>query len=210
VDLRAVICDLGGVVIRIDPNRIRDRWAARSSLARAEVHSAFPDDAYVAFERDALTEQEYLAHVRQQLELDASDQELAEDFNQLYLGVDTGTLRTLEGLRNRGWRVIALTNTNRIHEPVWSRRFAAELEVFERIHCSHDLRARKPEPEAFRAVLEHHRLRPDQTLFVDDLADNVEAARRLGMHGIMFEDAGQLATEIHTLTGWHDLGSTGS
>jgi len=196
--LDGVICDLGGVVIAIDPDRIRDHWAARSSLPRAEVHARFPDEHYLAFERDALTEREYLAHVRRQLELEGTDEELADDLCRIFLGIDQGTLRVLRDLRGR-YTVVALTNTNRIHERVWSRLYETELEVFEHIHCSHDLRARKPDPAAFTAVLDHHGLPASRTLFIDDLAANVEAARELGMRGIVFHDAEQLAREVRTL-----------
>ena len=199
--LRAVICDLGGVVIRIDPDRIRRHWARRSPLPQAEVHAAFPDDAYRAFERDELTEAEYLGHVRLQLELDGTDEQLADDFSGIFLGVDPGTVQVLHDLRDRGWQVIGLSNTNRIHERVWSRRFASELAVFHAIHCSHELKARKPDPEAFTLVLEHHDLDPAETLFVDDLAVNVEAARHLGLHGIVFTTAEELRRQLQHLDG---------
>lgn len=199
--IRAVICDLGGVVIRIDPDRIRHHWARRSALPRAVVHAAFPDEAYLAFERDELTEAEYLEHVRMQLELDGTDDELADDFCRIFLGVDPGTVQVLHDLRARGWQVIGLSNTNRIHQGVWSRRYAAELAVFHAIHCSHELKARKPEVAAFTMVLDHHDLVPAETLFVDDLAVNVEAARDVGLHGLVFTTADELRRQLAHLAG---------
>jgi glucose-1-phosphatase len=201
--LRAIICDLGGVVIRIDPDRIRQAWSARSQLPREQVHAAFPDEVYDAFERGHLSEQDYLEHVRRQLKLDGSDAQLTDDFNQLYLGIDAELVRLLRGLREAGLHLIALTNTNALHEPVWSRRFASELAVFHDIHCSHELGARKPEPAAFMTVLTRHGLAPDEALFIDDLPGNVEAARNLGIHGVVFENTGQIAAYVDALRPGH-------
>lgn len=199
--IRAVICDLGGVVIRIDPDRVRHHWARRSALPQAEVHAAFPDEVYLAFERDELTEAEYLEHIRMHLELDGTDAELADDFCRIFLGADQGTVQVLHDLRARGWRVIGLSNTNRIHQRVWSHRYASELTVFDAIHCSHELKARKPEAAAFTTVLDHHDLDPAETLFVDDLAVNVEAARDVGLHGLVFTTAQELRRHVAHLAG---------
>ena len=196
---RAVLCDLGGVVIRIDPDRIRSRWAARSPLPASEVHAAYPDAAYEALERDELSPAEYLAHVRERLRLQGDDAELAADFTDLYLGADAAVVDLLERLHRDGVRLIALTNTNRLHEQVWSRRFATELGVFERIHCSHDLRARKPERAAFERVLEADGLTPSATVFVDDLDEHVEAAGALGLRAIVFTGAAALARDLAAL-----------
>jgi len=202
-EVRTVLCDLGGVVIRIDPDRIRRRWAARSPLPSREVEAAYPNAAYEAFERDELSEQEYLAHVREHLQLRGDDAEIAADFNALYLGVDQQVVDLLQRLRRAGVLLLALTNTNRLHHRVWSSRFAPELSVFDTVHCSFDLRARKPEPAAFERVLAAHELTADRTLFVDDTAAHVEAARALGLLGVVFTGPAAIA-EIIDRTGLSD------
>lgn len=195
-----VICDLGGVVIRIDHRRILDAWAARSPLPADEVHAGFPDPTYHAFERGELTEAAYLDHVRQRFSLDGTDDELADDLDRIFLGPDPAAFEVLRGLRASGRTVVALSNTNPIHERAWSTRYADHLEVFAAIHCSHHLGVRKPDPVAYTRVLEHHATEPRNALFIDDLPTNVEAARSLGVTGIVFEDAAQLAADLSWLT----------
>lgn len=194
--LTAVVCDLGGVVLRIDVDRIRASWARRSRLPVSEVMAAYPDEVHDALERDEVSEQHYLEHVRQQLALDGSDEELADDFNQLFLGVEDEVLGLLEQARARGLTVVALSNTNRIHHRVWSRRFAAELAVFDAIHCSHELRARKPEPAAYLQVLEAHGLEAHQACFIDDVPAYVGVAQDLGLHGLRYTDPASLARQL--------------
>lgn len=194
--VRAVLCDLGGVVIRLDSDRIRHCWAARSRLPPSEVYAAYPDAVYEAFERDEVTEEQYLAHVRDRLQLRADDEEIADDFNQLYLGVDGDVLELLGRASHQGATILALTNTNRTHHRVWSERFAAELGVFDAIHCSHELRARKPEPAAFRRVLDAHGLEAWETAFIDDVPEYVHAARDLGLQGLIYTGPAELAVQL--------------
>ena len=46
---------------------------------------------------------------------------------------------------------------------------------------------RKPRPEFFHLLLRRHGLRPGQAIFIDDVAANVEAARRVGLAAHRFE-----------------------
>jgi glucose-1-phosphatase len=199
-EVSLAVCDLGGVVIRIDHRRILDAWAARSTLSAEDVHAGFPDPAYHAFERGELDETSYLDHVRRRYSLDASDDELVDDFNRIFVGPDPDTVDVLRDLSADGMTVVALSNTNVIHERAWSTGYADHLEVFSAIHCSHDLGVRKPEPAAYTKVLDRHATQADRALFIDDLPSNVEAARTLGLRGIVFEGASQLAEDLRELT----------
>lgn len=197
---RAVICDLGGVVVRIDSDRVRQSWAALSDLPDATTLAPYPDTTYESFERGEVTEAEYFAHVRRSLQCRGTNEQLSAGFNDLFLGIDHDVIQQLRDLRDEGVLVVALTNTNAAHQRVWSRRFADELAVFERVHCSHELRARKPERAAFEQVLAAHALDGRETVFIDDVPDYVDAAAALGMHGIVFETAPALARDLDSLS----------
>lgn len=64
---------------------------------------------------------------------------------------------------------------------------------------SGDVHHIKPEPAIFRLLQERHALEPAQTVFIDDLQANVDAARALGWHGIRFESAPQLQAQLDQL-----------
>ncbi|MFI5764006.1 HAD family hydrolase [Streptomyces sp. NPDC051563] len=55
----------------------------------------------------------------------------------------------------------------------------------------------KPEPGAYRWSLQALGLEPDRVLFVDDRADNIEAARTLGLHGHVFTTAADLRKALN-------------
>ena len=50
----------------------------------------------------------------------------------------------------------------------------------------------KPEPEIYHHLLGHYNLDPASTIFIDDLPDNIEAAKQLGITGIIYESPAQV------------------
>jgi HAD superfamily hydrolase (TIGR01509 family) len=61
------------------------------------------------------------------------------------------------------------------------------MALFERVFASHELRARKPEREAYLKVISALGLAPAECVFVDDDPANVEAAREVGMRAVLAE-----------------------
>ena len=57
----------------------------------------------------------------------------------------------------------------------------------------------KPEAEIFAHLAERFGLRYDETVFIDDHLPNVEAARRLGIAAVQFENSAQCAHAIEAL-----------
>ena len=70
---------------------------------------------------------------------------------------------------------------------------------------SYEVKQIKPEPEIFASLLARYPdIRPEESVFFDDVAANVEAARRLGFRGIVFQDPMQAMTELETIfTDYH-------
>ena len=195
-----IIADLGGVVVRIDPGRSHRCWAELSPRSPAEVAGRlFPDEVYEALERGEVSGARYLAHVREQLRSDADDATLAACFNDIYLGIDTDVLDTLAAHRAAGSRLVALTNTNHLHHERWWGLYREPLAVFDHLYLSFELGARKPEAACFRAVLDAEGVAPGDAVFIDDLRENVDAARAVGLTGIHHTSAEQLSDDLEPL-----------
>jgi putative hydrolase of the HAD superfamily len=74
------------------------------------------------------------------------------------------------------------------------------LKCFDGGLFSGDARLIKPQPEIFQLLQSRYALDPTQTVFIDDLLANVQAARAHGWRGIHFESATLLDTHLKTLT----------
>lgn len=84
-----------------------------------------------------------------------------------------------------------LSNTNALHIDFIRERYSFPGLVRGAI-LSHELGLRKPDPAIYRAALKMSKTKPEETVFVDDLKPNVEAARKLGFIAIRFRGATDL------------------
>lgn len=70
---------------------------------------------------------------------------------------------------------------------------------FRGIVISGQIKMMKPEREIFEYLLDRFDLTPAETVFVDDHHPNIEAARAIGLHTVLFRDAGQCERELEAL-----------
>ncbi len=86
-----------------------------------------------------------------------------------------------------GITVAIMSNTNDVHVR-WLDQLVPELQEFDLVMMSNEVGLLKPDPAIFETALELLEVAPEQAIFVDDSAVNVEAARALGMAGIVHTD----------------------
>ena len=86
------------------------------------------------------------------------------------------------------YRLAFLSNSNEIHADVIPRKFATLFERDDRLIFSHRFLTAKPDPEMFQRALEIIGALPSQAVFVDDLLENVLAARSVGITSFQFRD----------------------
>ena len=108
------------------------------------------------------------------------------------------TVEILAELRAAGVPLYALSNWSAETFPFAEARYPF-LSWFDGIVVSGFERLVKPDPRIFRLLLDRYGLQPSGTIFVDDQAANVEAARGVGIHGIRFVDAPTLRADLATL-----------
>ena len=100
-------------------------------------------------------------------------------------------------LKSRGYRIYILSNlAKESYEYVRGFEFFREIDggVF-----SYQERVIKPDEKIYRILLDRYALKPEETLFFDDVPENIEAARRLGIHGIVFTDLSAAKTQAEQL-----------
>lgn len=182
--VHALLFDLGGVLIELDFERMYRAWARHSPLSPEEIAARFSvDSAYERHERGEINAADYFEHLRRLLQLKASDREVAEGWNALFVGPIEESLALVRRLRTT-IPCFCFTNTNPTHQRTWSSRYPELGSLFEEIFASSSIGLRKPDERAFRTVAERMGVEPTRILFFDDLAQNVDAARAVGMQAV--------------------------
>ncbi len=100
-------------------------------------------------------------------------------------------------LKECGLRTAILSNMGDVVHANITREFAW-LKRFDVLVWSYQLGIAKPDPAIYRYTLEKLGTQPEETLFLDDKQVNIEAARALGMKGIVFSTVEQLRTDLIT------------
>jgi HAD superfamily hydrolase (TIGR01509 family) len=120
----------------------------------------------------------------------------SDRFGETITGPVPGVHAIVEALDARGVPLFAITNFS---ADFWAPFHAREKAFFGRfrdIVVSGEVKLLKPDPAIYYLALDRFRLRPDEALFVDDRAINVEAAAAVGMRAHLFTGADDLRARL--------------
>ncbi|WP_405904698.1 MULTISPECIES: HAD family hydrolase [unclassified Streptomyces] len=190
-----VILDIGGVLEITPETGCLQRWEERLRLPLGTVHERM-HDVWRAGSVGSISEREVHEQVAARLGLDAPQVEaFMADLWAEYLGTPNEELIDyVQGLRG-SCRLGILSNSF-----VGARERETTLyhfdELVEQIVYSHEIGVEKPDLRAFEAACASLDVRPENCLFIDDVAINVEAAQAAGMQAHLFEDNARTVTRI--------------
>lgn len=191
----AVIFDIGNVLIEWDPSRLYRPLIAEPERLRWFLETVVPLSWHTEHDRGrpfAETIPE-----RQALFPDYSDLiALFRDRWEDMIGPPiTGSVAILEALAARNVPVFALTNYSAETFPAFLRRFAFSRH-FRDVVVSGEEGMVKPDPRIYALAIERFGVAPSRTLFIDDREDNVIAARKAGLIGLLFTDPEALRRDM--------------
>ncbi|MFI5096017.1 MAG: HAD family hydrolase [Candidatus Acidiferrales bacterium] len=196
--LRAIIFDIGRVIVRVDVARAMLGLASGTSLSPSELWSAIEKDPrWPAWQEGRITPRDWFLHLNERLAGGLTFEQFIEVWNRALDPAPIHQDAFFEELSER-YSLALLSNTDPIHV----RHLEASYSFFKyfpvRIYsCA--VGASKPNPVIYREALRALKVRADQALYIDDIAAYVDAAQRLGLSGIQFRSTIQLTTDLKSL-----------
>ena len=119
-------------------------------------------------------------------ETELTMQECYEAWHGYVDHVPQRNLEMLQQLRNEGYKVCLLSNTNPFMMMWAGNDFDGKghpiAHFFDHMYLSYECGVMKPSPKIFQMMLQGQEASPEETLFVDDSTKNCEAAQQLGIH----------------------------
>jgi FMN phosphatase YigB (HAD superfamily) len=203
--VRAIIFDIGRVLIRIDLGRAMKGIAAGTSLSAEELWSAIENDPrWKDWQEGRISARDWHLHMQRRFGGSATFEDFTEKWN---LVLDPEPIHGKELFEKLSkYRLALLSNTDPIHVAHMESRYDFFSYFPVRIYsCS--VGASKPSPIIFREALRACRVRAEEAVYIDDIAAYVTAAQQLGMAGIQFKSAEQLVASLQDL-GLQDFGLT--
>ncbi len=179
--VRALLFDLGGVIIDIDPQACFAHWAQAAGVGAERIAQRWlVDDAYKAFEVGAIDFPEYLRSLSSRIGITLSEAQWRAGWNALLLDLFHDVVAALPKAAGR-LPLYCFSNTNIEHQAVWERRFASALAPFRKVYTSWEIGHRKPDVESFLHVASDIGVPPADILFLDDSPANVAGAIAAGL-----------------------------
>lgn len=191
----SILFDLGKVLIPFDFSRAYNLFGDATGFSVLEIRSRLAaTDLFVRFETGSITPEEFADTVSTLFAATFSYREFCAIWNSIFLPEPLLPESLIIGLR-RNHCTFIVSNTNAIHFKMLKETYPI-LSQFDGYVLSYEIHSMKPASEFYSAALRISGSSPNRTLFIDDLAENVEGARLAGMDAIVFQSREQLENEL--------------
>jgi putative hydrolase of the HAD superfamily len=107
--------------------------------------------------------------------------------------------RLIAFLRSRGYSLLLGSNTNLLHSTYFRRRFVPPFDQFDHLVLSHEVGHMKPDRRFYDACVRAAGVPAMSCVFIDDLPQNVEGARRAGLTALHYSDTPTLIGDLGRL-----------
>jgi HAD superfamily hydrolase (TIGR01509 family) len=195
---RAIIFDIGRVLIRVNVSRAMEGLAAGITLTPQEAWSAIEKDPRMLdWQEGRISPRDWHLHLTKRLGGSLTFEQFSEVWNRALDPTPIHSDSFFERL-SKNYRLALLSNTDPIHMAHAEESFSFFRFFPNRIY-SYRVGASKPDPLIYREALKACKVQAAEAVYIDDVAAYAEAAQRLGMAGIVFQSPEQIQTDLRTL-----------
>jgi putative hydrolase of the HAD superfamily len=188
-----IIFDLGGVIVNIDYSlTTKAFYKLGLSDFDALFSQAKQSKLFDLYEKGFITSSDFRNQIRNYLGNHLDDITIDQAWNAMLMDVPKERLQLLRKIKSTH-RTFLLSNTNDIHIETFNKYLQKTFGIadlsgyFEKLYLSYKVGMRKPDKEIFELVVSENNLLPQETLFIDDSIQHVEAAKTLGIHAYLLE-----------------------
>jgi glucose-1-phosphatase len=194
----AIIFDIGRVLVRLDIAGAMGGLAGMISLTPQETWAAIEHDPrWRDWQEGRMSPRDWQLHICRRLGVNLTFEQFTEIWNRVLDPTPVLSSAFLESLSKR-YCLAVLSNTDPIHVAELEKRFDFFRFFKHRIY-SCVVGASKPSPLIFRAALQACKATADNAIYIDDIPAYAEAARQLGLTGVVFQSPEQLIADLEQL-----------
>ena len=196
--IKNIIFDVGKVLVEYDPDGMMKKLGFDEETLQTVNQAVFQNELWNESDRGVLSPEELLEAFI------ANNPAYEKEIRQVIDAVgDTISLMPyavewVKGLKERGYHLYILSNYAKYTYEKTSHKMEF-LPYMDGVVFSYRCKLIKPEKEIYEYICKTYELKPEESVFLDDREDNVEAARNMGMHGIVFENYAQGSETLEQL-----------
>ena len=185
--IKNIIFDLGGVILDIDENIVYKELEKLGINIMELAHSKELMDILSKFDIGVYTAPTFRKKCKEMLGQEKmTDQKFDSLWNAMLLDIPRERIEAIEQVKKH-YKIFLMSNTNEIHYDLYVRDLQLRFgyhefdELFNKSYFSFAEHLEKPDLRFFELILDHEHLLPEETLFIDDTAENIKAAQSLGI-----------------------------
>jgi putative hydrolase of the HAD superfamily len=197
--IRTIISDMGRVILWFDNEVFIRKLAVTATLSEDKIKEAahWNLGLLTDFDRGSILPGDFYRRVARAVGSTIGEAEFYEIYNDIF-SLNPPALDVLRKQKDAGRTLLLLSNTD-ILRFGYIREKYPEILMFDDYVLSFELGMVKPEPEIYLEAARRAGCRPEECVFIDDMPENVEAAIKLGMTGIVYAPVTDLAAELEKL-----------
>jgi len=192
---RIIIFDLGQVLVKVLFPEFLKKFSAEFRINPSEITDNRNNGAHIDFMVGKISPEEFHLKTCQHFDHNIS----IKRFRALWLQMlgeeidDTGLI--INELAEKKYKLALLSNVDPWHFKYCEQKFPV-LNKFSKTFLSYKMEMKKPDPEIYQQVAKELDVKPEECLFIDDMLENVDAAKQVGYDAIRFVNPGQLRGEL--------------
>ncbi|MGE5400006.1 MAG: HAD-IA family hydrolase [Ignavibacteriales bacterium] len=192
-----IVFDLGNVLIPFDYNIMFSRLEnVKKGLGEKFMHYYRNNYAlHRSFERGEISDEVFIDKMLESCDRSIDGLTFCKYYSEIFT-VNENVAALLPELKKK-YKLVLLSNTNGIHREYGYKQYDF-LKHFDKLVLSHEAKAVKPEPEIYKAVEGFTRASAEEHLFIDDVLEYVEGAKKMGWDAIQFKNFEQLVSELES------------
>ncbi len=192
-----IIFDLGNVLVKLNPEGCIGAFKA---IGMGELVEPNPQSEGMKLMSKLgvgmITTEEFCEAARKLTGTDVTNEKIINAANKMLVEIPDEKKERLLQLKKAGYRLFLLSNTIDVHwdycvENLFPYQNHGADDYFEQCFLSQRMHLAKPNARIYEEVIRQANIHPDETLFIDDLKENCEAAEKLGIHtfqNVKFDD----------------------
>lgn len=194
--IRNIIFDLGNVLVNVEYERFINKLKSRG-VSEDTYGNFFKGGSYrlLGYESGEITTEEFITKCLEGLRLKMERNEYADAFNDMFSEIRpmSSLLRQLHA--ESKYRLFLLSNTSPLHFEYIKKKYDY-VNLLEKFALSYELKSLKPDDIIYERTIEQLGINPGESVFIDDLQENCEAANRHGINTICYNKNDHASFEL--------------
>lgn len=194
--IKNIILDVGKVLVEWDPKGAFEKIGLDEQTAKAVADATINTSIWIETDRGAWSDEQILSALCE------NAPEYKEEVKKFWDHIDLAieqfpyTKEWISGMKKEGFHVYILSNYGKKTFELTKDTALDFLPLTDGAVFSYTVKQIKPDLEIYKTLLNQYRLKPEECVFIDDRMENIEGAKKAGIHGICFETIEQVKEDL--------------